>query len=286
MAKCIEEHMTNCSLLLGMFSPRNRMGVESDLHVWSHQVLCNSMEEDVWIWSLLPWQWRDERKCSASSTRSSLDCYFPSAELLCNNDDVVVNDGDALNEISSPYDVKCPSILTEIWENWLPRELRGHSSCVGCNVEIPVSRIFGITDYQRPCRNLCREFVSTREFCEVKQLPQFVGFEPSLAKWRWASTVSQSPCTKPLKAIEGLRQTKQVQWCVDDWAKRPTYTQQRYYWLIFDCENNLQILTCSYKYACSPAHSVLGCTYANGSLPSRYKDACRYARLCRTTGVS
>jgi hypothetical protein len=70
------------------------------------------MEENVRIWSLLPWQWRDERACSASSTGSSLDCYFPSAELLCNNDDVAVNDGDALYEISSPYNVKCPSILS------------------------------------------------------------------------------------------------------------------------------------------------------------------------------
>ena len=34
------------------------------------------------------------------------------------------------------------------------------------NVEIPVSRIFGISGSRETCRKLCRDFVSEREFCE------------------------------------------------------------------------------------------------------------------------
>ena len=111
MAKTIQAHMNNCSLPLGAFHMRNRMGLGSDLHVWS-QVLCNAMDEHVRVWSLLPWQWRDEHVCD-SSDASSLSCYFPTAELLCEGDSKVIQ-GNAtkLHEISSPYNKeRCPSIL-------------------------------------------------------------------------------------------------------------------------------------------------------------------------------
>ena len=109
MAKKIEAHMTNCSLPLGIFRMRNRMGLGSDLHVWS-QVLCNAMHENVRVVSLLPWQWRDESTC-ADETVSSLNCYFHSSEVQCSSDRHVISLNQSLHMISSPYTVRCPSIL-------------------------------------------------------------------------------------------------------------------------------------------------------------------------------
>jgi hypothetical protein len=116
MSKRIHAQMTNCSLPLGTFRMRNRMGLGSDLHVWS-QVLCNAMDENVRVYSMLPWQWRDEEKCqdeneSSPSALSSLDCYFDSAELQCKDDvSIIYVNETLLHEISSPYTSKCPSIL-------------------------------------------------------------------------------------------------------------------------------------------------------------------------------
>lgn len=111
MAKRINSHQQNCSLPLGTFQMRNRMGLGSDLHVWS-QVLCNAMDERVRVWSLLPWQWRDEEACESDETVSSdaLKCYFSSTALQCPGDSQVRNET-TLHEISSPYNSKCPSIL-------------------------------------------------------------------------------------------------------------------------------------------------------------------------------
>jgi len=111
MAKHIDNHMTNCSLPLGTFRMRNRMGLGSDLHVWS-QVLCNAMDEGVRVWSLLPWQWRDEQVCRLETDLSSLNCYFNTAELQCDNDVEIIHANETVfHEISSPYNSKCPSIL-------------------------------------------------------------------------------------------------------------------------------------------------------------------------------
>lgn len=114
MAKRIEAQMTDCSLPLGKFQMRNRMGLGSDLHVWS-QVLCNAMDEGVRVWSPPPWQWRDEQACEhVDSAVSSLDCYFPLAEVRCEKDASVIQANQTVfHDISSPYNSKCPGILGE-----------------------------------------------------------------------------------------------------------------------------------------------------------------------------
>jgi hypothetical protein len=66
----------------------------------------------------------------------------------------------------------------------LLRKLRGLSSYVGMNVEILLSRILKFTDSKKVCRKLCREFVSTREFCEGKTITTVCAFKNSLAKGR------------------------------------------------------------------------------------------------------
>ena len=112
MAKRIQAQMTDCTLPLGKFQMRNRMGLGSDLHVWS-QVLCNAMDEGVRVWSPPPWQWRDEQACHDSGV-SSLDCYFSLAEVRCENDVSVIRANQTVfHDISSPYNSKCPSILGE-----------------------------------------------------------------------------------------------------------------------------------------------------------------------------
>jgi hypothetical protein len=68
------------------------------------------MEENVRVWTLLPWQWRDQESC-APTDKSSLNCYFDSAELLCNKD-AQLNDATASYKVSSPYLVNCSSILS------------------------------------------------------------------------------------------------------------------------------------------------------------------------------
>jgi hypothetical protein len=63
--------------------------------------------------------------------------------------------------------------MTEIWEVWvlsLPVELRGLSLLVGANAERPRKQDLEITDSRKVCRNLCRDFVSTREFCKEKTI--------------------------------------------------------------------------------------------------------------------
>jgi hypothetical protein len=66
-------------------------------------------------------------------------------------------------------DLSSDAPLTEIWEVWvlsLPVELRGLSSYVGTNVEILCEQDLGISDSRKVCRKLCRDFVSTGEFCK------------------------------------------------------------------------------------------------------------------------
>jgi hypothetical protein len=48
----------------------------------------------------------------------------------------------------------------------LPRKLRGLSSLVGMNVEIPHKQDLEATDSRKVCRKLCRKTSSIEEFCE------------------------------------------------------------------------------------------------------------------------
>ena len=83
MAKRIEATMSNCSLPVGTYPLSNQNGLGSHLHVWS-AFLCNAMEQGLRVWSPPPFLWNDESVCG--SPVSAFDCYFPSAELLCDGD--------------------------------------------------------------------------------------------------------------------------------------------------------------------------------------------------------
>ena len=61
--------------------------------------------------------------------------------------------------------------LTTFWEVWvllLPGKLRGLSSYVDCNVEIPRKQDLEITDGRKVCRKVGKKLVSAEEFCEEK----------------------------------------------------------------------------------------------------------------------
>ena len=61
--------------------------------------------------------------------------------------------------------------LTTFWEVWvllLPGKLRGFSSYVEHNIEIPRKQDLDITDGRKVCRKVCRKLVSAEEFCEEK----------------------------------------------------------------------------------------------------------------------
>jgi hypothetical protein len=47
------------------------------------------------------------------------------------------------------------------WAPLLPRKLRGLSSSVGANIEIPEKKDLVVTDYGRVCRKPCRRLVET-----------------------------------------------------------------------------------------------------------------------------
>jgi hypothetical protein len=111
LAKRILRHQSNCSFPLADFKWRNRFGLGSDLHVWS-QAVCNAMEENVRIRTPLPWIWMDEEHCdSHTAERSSLLCYFPKSELLC-EDDWKHDDLHATidRSVPNPIHIKCNSL--------------------------------------------------------------------------------------------------------------------------------------------------------------------------------
>ena len=112
-AKWIEAFMSNCSLPLGTFPLGNKNGLGSHLHVWS-MVLCNGMEQGRRIWSPPPFLWNDESVCGALV--SAYDCYFPSAELLC--------EGDQKNDTVS----------------WLPIKWRGNACNYSSGEMLPLFR--------------------------------------------------------------------------------------------------------------------------------------------------
>jgi hypothetical protein len=116
LAKRMNSHQTNCSLSLGNFKYRNRFGLGSDLHIWG-QALCNAMQSQVRIRTVLPWTWMDQRECQAH-TESSMTCYFPESELNCPQDLQVARAHPTFDEqlfnISSPkgnVKVDCDSIV-------------------------------------------------------------------------------------------------------------------------------------------------------------------------------
>jgi hypothetical protein len=83
---------------LGEFRFRNRFGLGSDLHLWTI-ALCNAMELQVRLHTVLPWIFWDQDRCGtkatnsrniatdatpdANSSVSSMSCYFPQAEPQC-----------------------------------------------------------------------------------------------------------------------------------------------------------------------------------------------------------
>jgi hypothetical protein len=85
-AKTIRDHQRNCSLPLGDLGHRAIVGLGSDLHVWTVG-LVNAMQLGVRIRSTTPWNWLDTNACRAPEHQdSALMCYFPHAELQCEND--------------------------------------------------------------------------------------------------------------------------------------------------------------------------------------------------------
>jgi hypothetical protein len=81
-------------LHVGEFRFRNRYGLGSDLHLWTI-ALCNAMERNLRLHTILPWIFWDESSCghgkgqqtasnsSSASATSSMSCYFPQAEPTC-----------------------------------------------------------------------------------------------------------------------------------------------------------------------------------------------------------
>ena len=86
LAKRIAVHQRNCSLPLGNFGYRNRFGLGSDIHVWG-QAMCNALARNIRVRSVFPWIWLDETECDMNDARlSSMLCYFPKSEILCEQD--------------------------------------------------------------------------------------------------------------------------------------------------------------------------------------------------------
>lgn len=82
LAKLIEQSQNNCERPMGHFWFRNRFGLGSDLHVWS-QAVCNAMHFNKRVFTVQPWIWLDQESCDTSATSSSVTCYFPRSEILC-----------------------------------------------------------------------------------------------------------------------------------------------------------------------------------------------------------
>jgi hypothetical protein len=104
LAKRMMETQENCSLPLSNFYLRNEYGIGSDFHLWA-LALCNSVTARRRVRTSIrngdPWIFQDVKACdnnnstslSSSSSRinpihehSSLVCYFPKSELLCQDD--------------------------------------------------------------------------------------------------------------------------------------------------------------------------------------------------------
>jgi hypothetical protein len=120
----------------------------------------------------------------------------------------------------------------------LPVKLRGLSSCVEKNVEIPVSSIFVISDNRKVCRKSCRDFVSTREFCK-ETITTICVLRAVPGSGKTSNTVSRSPSTKPLKVSEGLETDKSTVMLCGRLDEETTANTTKILLINFDCENNL-----------------------------------------------
>lgn len=111
MAKRIEALMTNCSLPLGNTDMWNVNGLGAEVHIWS-QKLCNAMDKRLRIRSSSPWQWLDESVCGRpQDLASTMNCYFPKAEVRCPGDLIVDKSQPQSNPIASPFQERCPGII-------------------------------------------------------------------------------------------------------------------------------------------------------------------------------
>jgi hypothetical protein len=101
LAKRMMETQENCSLPLSNFYWRNEYGIGSDFHLWA-LALCNSVTARRRVRTSIrngdPWIFRDVNACDngnyssmsrnikPNNKQSSLACYFPKSELLCQDD--------------------------------------------------------------------------------------------------------------------------------------------------------------------------------------------------------
>lgn len=72
--------------------------------------MCNAMERQLRIHSSPPWQWLDEALCG-KDTVSSMNCYFPLAELKCPGDETQDENQMKSNALPSPFQVRCSTIV-------------------------------------------------------------------------------------------------------------------------------------------------------------------------------
>jgi len=84
LGKRIAAHQSDCSLPMSNHRHRNRFGLGSDLHQWSKSI-CIGMGKNVRVRSESPWMYNYNATCDANAP-SSMECYFPQAELRCPND--------------------------------------------------------------------------------------------------------------------------------------------------------------------------------------------------------
>jgi hypothetical protein len=113
IAKLMIDHQNNCSLPLGNYNWRKKIfGLGSDLHVWG-AALCNGVEDGYRIrtHNINPWVWIDQEKCDTkASDESTMNCYFPHAELQCPQDRSQLDEIDF--NISNPIHFKCNKTMT------------------------------------------------------------------------------------------------------------------------------------------------------------------------------
>lgn len=117
LAKRMVDHQENCNLPLANFGYRNRFGLGSDIHLWG-QAICNGMEENKRVRTVAPWIFVDEEECDLNVTKgSSMLCYFPASELLCDEDRTTAEKEEIKHWLGNPKKHtimhNCSSVLEE-----------------------------------------------------------------------------------------------------------------------------------------------------------------------------
>lgn len=190
IAKLMLSHQTNCSLPLGNHSWRKKIfGLGSDLHVWG-AALCNGIDEGHRIRTnnLKPWVWIDQEKCDAETVEAStLQCYFPHAEMQCPDD--VSNVPRVRFNISNPIHIKCDKTETS------PMNVFNKTDWRAAGVELLFSRVATIVQEE-----------GERQLNQV--FPDGVPFDLITVHMRWGDKKFENKkmsISQTMKGIETIR---------------------------------------------------------------------------------